>query len=1174
MVTEDFRLLPPKFVLRTEEELLQILTEQLGIIQPPDQKGSTDQGRGKTASSDDQNPKQQPKKQQYPQRQQQQQQQQPGQQWQNSGRDNNWRQKTDPNMRMPQQGMPNMQNRQPNTTGKKPSPQGGTKSGFSNLTKDELEKEYQWQKFSVERKIKKILKSMKTSSDEEVIKELLTIIKYNPSKLANFPWPKEQYVVLEKLIEHAILNVDNEESLQKRVATIINSLQDMHPQGFKEDLKNAILHEQGEYIQGSSSEFRRNQARSAGHFLGELYNLSRASSTEFKASVQSVVALTLKDWIKAPNVAAISEDSKLLLEVYAQCLEEFLVLNLRDNDEHLKKQVVTLLKEEILSTTRPIEAKTLLLDTLFKLACHSCTSRVPAEAQKNQQGLDNRETKIYSGSSEPSPGKTMSYNPQQPKTQPITPQKPNNQHDVKQSPQQHQQRKQQQHPPLSGSKFTSPPPSGLSQVQGRFQPGQHPMNFPQGGPVNMSTPPPNMNAPPPTMSQSGHNIPRWPAASQGPPPMPSSIPAASTSTGVVLLNQLQQQIQQQQQLGYMNQSIPASMQTPQGPVPIPQAQIPQGGSQRHSHGLGASIQMLQQGAFPDPQGMPSQQVLGNMVPQAPSIPPSQASGMSSMMQSNSQTNPHIMSGVPGQQMMQSGNVQMMQYSSAGTTPGHPVQSSSQFLRNLPMSVAPQMSTSMNYQQQEDFANQMGQMMLSGSDPWHQSGVGVTQAVTAPIFSTAQGVNPSGHRQEMLSAPPGNPEVQSSQEDMSGQPSFAQSAASGRFVQNRIPEAAPKQSFQNSDDAMHGVSQWGVSPQGSAWPDKLPDSNQLPTTSPPSFTSQNQNPNQWSADGRNVKSPEAVSDTPSQEPSASGWGDANQGPQESSQQRLGTDGWGSSNPSPGVGNWGAEPQPTDSWNGHATSFPGHQTGAVQHSSAEHPDMGPRGFPNQPRMPNQVSAQANALKAPPKDKYVFEESASSVSGYQRPNAYTLPSKHKEGSPAAEGVSYNAMSELGSYGIGPSNSYDSSSYGGAYTAIRDGGGYGDSFPPEGQKVGNFVLLPENTPPQNSASPDHFEISAIRDCFMDEEEISSYEMNAYQNQMRFRQQHGQPNWSQFETQKEKHVPSALHGRSPRDNSQRGHGRGSLLVTNPCTAMPPFPPAHPPGSRQPPIKQKYQPRN
>ena len=46
--------------------------------------------------------------------------------------------------------------RQPNTAGKKPSQQGGTKPGFSNLTKDELEKEYQWQKFSVERKIKKV----------------------------------------------------------------------------------------------------------------------------------------------------------------------------------------------------------------------------------------------------------------------------------------------------------------------------------------------------------------------------------------------------------------------------------------------------------------------------------------------------------------------------------------------------------------------------------------------------------------------------------------------------------------------------------------------------------------------------------------------------------------------------------------------------------------------------------------------------------------------------------------------------------------------------------------------------------------------------------------------------------------------------------------------------------
>nr|XP_054765613.1 uncharacterized protein LOC129272495 [Lytechinus pictus] len=127
----------------------------------------------------------------------------------------------------------------------------------------------------------------------------------------------------------------------------------MHPQGFKEDLKNAIMHEQGEYIQGSSSDFRRKQARSASHFLGELYNLSRVSSTEFKASVQSVIALALKDWIKAPNVTSTSEENRLLLEVNSECLEEFLILTLRDNDENIKKQVLTLLKEEVLSTTRP-----------------------------------------------------------------------------------------------------------------------------------------------------------------------------------------------------------------------------------------------------------------------------------------------------------------------------------------------------------------------------------------------------------------------------------------------------------------------------------------------------------------------------------------------------------------------------------------------------------------------------------------------------------------------------------------------------------------------------------------------------------------------------------------------------------------------------------------------------
>nr|XP_054766680.1 uncharacterized protein LOC129273638 [Lytechinus pictus] len=1158
----DLRLPPPKKVPKTKEELLQILTEQVGLIQPLDEKGAVDQGRGKTAPPDDQKSKAQPKKQQYPQRQQQHQQHpshQPGQPWQNPGRENNWRPKTDGkgqqnNMRMPQQGMTNMQNRQPNTSGKKPSPQGTMKSGLSSLTKDELEKEYQWQKFSVERKIKKILKSLKTSTNEEVIKELLAVIKFNPSKLANFPWPKEQYVVLEKLIEHAIVNTDNDDALHKRIATIINSLQDMHPQGFKEDLKNAIMHEQGEYIQGSSSEFRRKQARSASHFLGELYNLSRVSSTEFKASVQSVIALALKDWIKAPNVTSTSEDSRLLLEVNSECLEEFLILTLRDNDENIKKQVLTLLKEEVLSTTRPKEARNLLLDTLFNLACQRCTAGIPTTAHVNQ---DKRDAKTDSGLFDTSPAKVTSSSPQLP----ISPQKPNNQQDGKWATQQQQQqqRQQQQNPPFPGPRYTSPPPSGLAQVPRRLPPGQHPMSFPQGHPVNTSVPPPSINQP-------GHNIPRFPPP-QGPPPVPVPMSAAATCSGIVMTQLPQQtqhhQQQQHQQHGYANQSTPASIQASQGSHPPTQSQISQGGSQRHSHGLAATLAMVQQGAISDPQAVAAQQILGNAVHQAANIPPSQASSMPSMMYANSQVNPHSVSGVPGQQMMQDGNIQ------AGTAHGHTVQSS-QFLRNIQVSLAQQMNTSLNFQQQEELVNQLGHIGLSGSSPWQRSGICVTQAVTTPLSSTAQGMNPSLNRQDMLTASPGIQGVPSSQGGMSSQPPFTQSAGSGTFV-DYISAVTPNQDFkQNSNDARQGIGQWGMPAQDSPWSEKLLDSNQLPTSPPPSFTSPLQTPNQWSGDGQSVTSQEAGNDTP-QEPS--GWGDGSPGPQESSQQRLGTDGWGTSIPSQGIASWGANPLPgnpktTDGWNGHIKSVPGHQSGPAQQIFAERPEAGSSGFPSQ--------APQNVSQTPSKNMYNFEESASSGgSEYLRSGAYTLPSRHKEGSPAAEGVSYSAMSELGSYGIDPGNSYESASYGGAYTPIRDGGGYGDHLPPGAQKVDGYVLLPESNSVQESTSPEPVDFKAIRNCVVEEDDdLSIYERTAHENQLRNREQYGQPDWAMFGAPKDKHVPSPYAGRNRRENIHRGQGRGSLRVTNPCTAMPPFPAAHPPGSNLPPFKQNFSPRN
>ncbi|XP_072178026.1 uncharacterized protein [Diadema setosum] len=1047
-----------------------------------------------------------------------------------------WQRSEGKGQNAPHQQRGQQQSRQTNTGPKKSAIPPPTKPGLSSLTKDELEKEYQWHKFNVERKVKKILQTIKAaSSSEDVAKELLGIIRTNPSKLANFPWPKEQYVVLEKLIEHAVNAKNDQAHMHQRVSKLINMLQDMHPQGFKEDFRNAMLHIQEEAIQATSAEFRRKLAKSAASFLGELYLLSRASSQEFKASVQSVVTPTVRDWIKSPTVTEVGEDELLLLEVQTGCLESFLLLTLREEDESLRKQVSLWLKEEILNGSRPHEARALLIDVLLTLGC----KRPPENNIGQEKTTPSKARNDTAGTRTPTTHQIDSRLSQQ-----------STQHSLQQQGMQRDTQQKQQSQPLHVA--MSPPQ----------QQTPHPVVQHLGAP-----PPTN---PPHSVHPGGiemhHGVPVWPAVSQSQQQQQSTLQAVVSSMGVTQQNQ-------PTMVGYH-----PGVQTSQVANALSHSQLPRGGvPSQGASDVGAAVQLMRNTPSG---GMPTHLVpSGNVLPQASAaFSPHPANVMtSSMMQSvvphqsgMVSSAPQMMTSMGIQHVVPPGSTHMIQPS-----PGLPMEvpnmQGSSFLRTTmvsPPQPLQQMNSSGTYQQPAGHTAPTEQLNIAGTSSWQQSSTGI------PQHTSVSGLPSPAEAQLMIkrgASQAGQSVVlpHASQEQVSGSASFSQSAASGMFIQSNMYNPSPQnQGMQEgSIDSRLGLGQWGSASPGLPWGEKPQSSSgysistqQLATQA---FSPPEQNSSQWSTDDQNVPSPELASKTPPK--ASSGWGDVSPVLPGSSQQRLGTDGWGSSVQAKNVSDWVKEHNPHE-WGAAPKSFPEQSTTSTKSVSNHHGQIdltsyGPRGLHNQQRKP---SKSPGSNLSSEHDNYPFDKSPGFGGGYgstSRPGAYTLPSKHKEGSPAAEGVSYSAMSELGSYGIDAGNEY-----GGGYDAIGNGGGYADPLSPPGQHVGNFAYMPENRSHQ-SPSPEHFEIDAIRQCFHEDEQASIQEVGPHQKELRRMREQDQPNWSQFSSSSDKPTSKGHTAAEPR-GGRRGYGRGSLLEMTP-RAVPSMSGSHHPGK----YKQRYSPR-
>ena len=638
---------------------------------------------------------------------------------------------------------------------------------------------------------------------------------------------------------------------------------------------------------------------------------------------------------------------------------------------------------------------------------------------------------------------------------------------------------------------------------------------------------------------------QWPNASQG-LHIQNSGQATNQNTSL-MLQYLQQQNAANPSFPSLSASVAAPI--PQASVSFPPSQGSQMGVPSHARGVGSTLQMVQS-ATSGPQGMPHLVSGGQILPGVTGSVPSLTEGPSMMQGVERQPSPQIVSNMNMQQRIQAGNAHSM-YStpavSASTTQVLTVQNSSQFMQNSMVPQVQQIYSSGNFEQNE--------MLLTNSDTWKHLGPGASQTMHVP--SATQGLYDMKQSGPVEAVAP-----QPSQSDMIGNATFAHSAVSGSFLQGNVSSSGISNQGrqQISDDPKHGASGWGVQPTGSNWSDTPASSSQFPTSPPPSgpgsLPSSNQNTAQWTADTRSAQSPEMPYSTPPKEPT--GWGNVSPAPQGSSQQRLGTDGWGSSGQGQGTSGWSKDSQQSSSWSTGSKAVTGHANPHYQHVMNQKNDVEDMGGSNRF---NQQEKQPNRNPG----TNVFEETSVLPGGYPTPGGHTLPSKHKEGSPAAEGVSYSAMSEAGSYGINTGNEYDTSSYGGGYSPL--GGGYGEVVAPVGQPGGKFVLMPEN---RTQASPENCDRVLIKQCFEEEDDLSPHEVNAYKKLNRMRE-YAQPDWSQFESSNDKQVPRTYPGRGARGGGRRVQGRGSVI--NHSMALPTVP-AHPSAKGQYPTKQKYSPRN
>ncbi|XP_033632785.1 uncharacterized protein LOC117294472 [Asterias rubens] len=190
------------------------------------------------------------------------------------------------------------------------------------LSKEQKKNEYEWQSFKIIRKVRKLLGGLKEDSarEKEIAAEIVRIMKAESSRLACFPWPKEQFVALDEIFGWAMDNSD----LLDKACKVIQELHCLHPQNFQEDLLNVIMKRQSQYIKVSTATNKDKLYTTFCGLLTQLFIVSRSATNGLNNITDKLLDSVVNKWIMC-DVQGTADDHALLTEVYASCLRALFV---------------------------------------------------------------------------------------------------------------------------------------------------------------------------------------------------------------------------------------------------------------------------------------------------------------------------------------------------------------------------------------------------------------------------------------------------------------------------------------------------------------------------------------------------------------------------------------------------------------------------------------------------------------------------------------------------------------------------------------------------------------------------------------------------------------------------------------------------------------------------------
>ncbi len=134
------------------------------------------------------------------------------------------------------------------------------------------------------------------------------------SRLACFPWPKEQFVALDEIFGWVM---DNSELLDK-TCKVVQELHCLHPQNFQEDLLNTIMKRQSQYIKVSTATNKEKLYTTFCSLLTKLFILSRSATNGLNKIIDKMLDSIVNKWITC-DVQVRSTFPPEIFKISCQC---------------------------------------------------------------------------------------------------------------------------------------------------------------------------------------------------------------------------------------------------------------------------------------------------------------------------------------------------------------------------------------------------------------------------------------------------------------------------------------------------------------------------------------------------------------------------------------------------------------------------------------------------------------------------------------------------------------------------------------------------------------------------------------------------------------------------------------------------------------------------------------